>query len=198
MEIICLAVYMPSILSVELTKKVQFYDILTHPKWNQFSQGRVWASVSWHSATYGVWVGSEYIGDWGADTLSPWGLYFLRPFHAILPPLVSHFPVCPSSCPWKQFEYSGRVSNTTFLSPWEQKASRLLELSPAAWQKPCSSSIGLKAHLSAVHSSGLPLSLSSSPGKQGMLEGLQLNPQGVNVGFLILRHWLPFSFRAEH
>lgn len=56
-------------------------------------------------------------------------------------------PDCYSPCPWKQSEYSGRASNKTLLSPWEQKTSRLwAEL--LCLTSCCSSSAWPKIHLS--------------------------------------------------
>lgn len=146
---ISLAVYMSATLSVGLTKKLIFYDILTVPKWNQFSQGRVWASVSWDSATCGVWVGPEHIGGWGADTAVTLGAEFPQgmPRHAAsigfmlswLPQLLSLKAIWIF---WESFQTqpSYLLGNRKHLGFWNW--------APLPDRSPCSSSVGLKAHLS--------------------------------------------------
>lgn len=155
-------------------------------------------SISWDSATCGVWVGPGHIGGWGADLTVTMEAVFPQgmPHHAAsigfmlswLPQLLSLKAIWIF---WESFQTqpSYLLGNRKHLGFWNW--------APLPDRSRCSSSVGLEAHLSPsslVWSPSVPLFF---PWKAGQAERFADEYQGVNVDFLILTHWLPFSFRAE-
>lgn len=142
------------------------------PKWNQFSQGRVWASISWNLAMCGVWAGPEHIGDWRADTTVTLGAVFPQgmPRHAASISFMLLAATAP--VPGSNLKILGEFPSTALLSAWEQRAFRLLKLSSSARQEPRQDWKLISLCSTLIWSPSFPFFF---PWKGGRLRGLQVN-----------------------